>query len=172
LDSGNIEVTNGRLAKRAMIEKSFQCPIPGCSKWFPETSILKRHFRKHTKERPYKCQFEGCDQSFADGSNCRRHELIHSGEKPYKCPISDCDRSFSRGCSLKKHMINIHDLPSNDLSIVLAVRKVTGLRRIQATQNLATTERSSSAQFLQTLTTLDRSSPTHFLLHNIITSSQ
>jgi len=104
-----------------------------CSFSSPYLWILRKHTRKHTREKPYKCG--RCSFSTTTKQALKRHRTIHTSMQPWKCDrcsfatsIKECLTehisihhneekkfkcqlcSFSTlySCSLKRHMLRLH----------------------------------------------------------------
>jgi hypothetical protein len=60
----------------------FECGHPGCIKYFPSRSRLRRHLLIHTGQKPFKCLFEGCDRRFSRRDNMMQHSRTHIMNEP------------------------------------------------------------------------------------------
>lgn len=77
----------------------------------PTTKIsnLKRHEKKHSKDKPFSCS--QCGKEFITQQNCLQHQAKHQANRHvYKCEKDECEKSYLYLCSLRKHMRESHRL--------------------------------------------------------------
>ena len=82
----NRNLSNGQEEKGYSHKKGasikFECTHPGCTKFFPSRSRLRRHVLIHTGQKMFKCLFEECDRRFSRRDNMMQHARTHTPHGP------------------------------------------------------------------------------------------
>ncbi|TGZ81469.1 hypothetical protein EX30DRAFT_371460 [Ascodesmis nigricans] len=78
--SATTPTTSGRKRRRSRkgMEKKFDCPHPGCGKFYSRAEHLYRHQLNHTPKEIYFCDFPDCKRSFVRQDLCTRHRERHT----------------------------------------------------------------------------------------------
>ena len=95
---------------------------------------LKRHKRKHSREKPFKCN--QCNYSCRSAADLKKHMRKHSGERPFKC--NQCSYSCTEAGDLKTHTQDTRHtsaltLENNPTSAINAVTQAKHLVIFRAT---------------------------------------
>lgn len=85
----------------------YQCTI--CDYKSVWKGDVKRHMRRHTKERPYKCPMPNCSYASSQSTNVKTHIASkHVNLRPYKC--TQCAYAANRAENLRSHVMSKHGM--------------------------------------------------------------
>ncbi|KAI5788350.1 fungal-specific transcription factor domain-containing protein [Geopyxis carbonaria] len=70
--------TRKRRRSRKGLERKFECPHPGCGKFYSRAEHLYRHQLNHQPKQIYFCDFPECKRSFVRQDLCARHRERHT----------------------------------------------------------------------------------------------
>ncbi|WWC90976.1 uncharacterized protein L201_005915 [Kwoniella dendrophila CBS 6074] len=73
----SIQMTEKKMKRKEIAEKSRKHICPVCDKRFNRPSSLNTHMAVHTGAKPYICSRPDCQRRFSVSSNLRRHERTH-----------------------------------------------------------------------------------------------
>lgn len=105
------------------MKELYKCTVPGCSKVYVNSAILKRHCQAfHSSINKFQCKV--CNKSLASRQNLKEHSYIHTGEKPYTCKEPGCKMSFRQGTHLSAHK-KLHQRGEWTLSLEGLMRKLS-----------------------------------------------
>ena len=92
------------------MEKTHNCMY--CSKSFPNTELLARHYKEHSDSSPHNCNF--CLKGFQTKLELKKHKSEeHSEDFPLKCHI--CRKGFLHDSQLEKHIDLVHSKATKQL---------------------------------------------------------
>ncbi|XP_011151956.1 zinc finger protein 501-like [Harpegnathos saltator] len=95
-------INNTRLNRHKKThEKSYSCPVSGCSEVFDKWSLLRQHKAKHKTE--HKC--DKCNIVLRTKRQLKIHSKTHSENRPIiSCPYETCSRTYFYKSNLDHHI--------------------------------------------------------------------
>jgi len=126
--------------------KRYLCSVPGCGKYFTDSSNRKKHEKTHdvNRERFY-CNDPGCNKSYSTRTDLNIHLKVHRGEYPHRCTHPHCRKAFIRLSELYAHE-RTHDniLPHSCAYCGKSFREKSRLKKHEENHKRTPITRSSS----------------------------
>lgn len=96
-----------RLHRKLHLDRTVQCTINDCPRFFQNNMDLLRHIREqHDKTKEFSCIYDGCNKKFMKNFHLQEHIRVkHFNIRAFRCSWPGCTKEFAAERHLKVHLL-------------------------------------------------------------------